>query len=177
MYISCIYNVLVEMVKADYLLWEIPQKSQEITSCEACTTLYSRNCFYDHPLMQQKTVLKGRWSVKWGLLRHAHAKSILFFSSNLKERHFLNSRNALAAVYTDILHLCCSKFTKKVVPILHKPTTRYVCTLLWSHTQVHLHVSCSVHAKSGGRWSHCSLVVADDRDFSVQSDRCMEFRS
>ena len=31
------------MVKANYLLWEIPQKSQEITTCEACTTLYTVN--------------------------------------------------------------------------------------------------------------------------------------
>ena len=43
--------------------------------------------FYNHPLVQQKPVLKGRWSVK---------------------------------------HLSCSKFTEKVVPSLHKPTTRYV---------------------------------------------------
>ena len=29
--------------------------------------------FYDHPLVQKKTVLKGRWSEKQGSLRHAHA--------------------------------------------------------------------------------------------------------
>ena len=32
--------------------------------------------------------------------------------------HFLNSRNTFAAVYTDILHLCHSMFTQKVVPSL-----------------------------------------------------------
>ena len=31
------------MAKADYLLWEVPQKSQEITSCEACATLHTVN--------------------------------------------------------------------------------------------------------------------------------------
>ena len=49
-------------------------------------------------------------------------------------RHFWTVPITLAAVYTDILHLCCSKFTLKVVPSLHKPTTKYMCTLLKSHT-------------------------------------------
>ena len=49
-----------------------------------------------------------------------------------------------------ILHLCCSKFAQKVVPILHSPTTKYMCTLLWSILQV----KGSVRAKSGGWWSH-----------------------
>ena len=38
---------------------------------------------------------------------------------------------------------------------IHKPTPRHMCTLLWSHTQVHVHVNCSVRVKSGSRWS-CS---------------------
>ena len=40
-----------------------------------CTTVETD--FYDHPLVQQKLVLKGRWSVKRGSLRQAHAKSTL----------------------------------------------------------------------------------------------------
>ena len=83
-------------------------------------------------------------------------------------RHFPNSRNALAAVYTDILHLCCSKFTQKVVPSLHKPTTRYMCTLLWSHTQVHVHVNGSVCAKSGGRWSRSAGSRSPQRLFCTE---------
>ena len=47
------------------------------------------------------------------------------FSSPQHGRHFQNSCNTLAAVYNDILRLCCSKF--------------YIWSLLWSHTQVHVH--------------------------------------
>ena len=32
---------------------------------------------YDHPLVEQKPVLKGRWFVKRGSLRQTHAKSTL----------------------------------------------------------------------------------------------------
>ena len=63
----------------------------------------------------------------------------------------------VATIYTDILHLCCSK----LVPSIHKPTTRYTCTLLWSHTQVHLHV----RAKSGGRWSRSAGSRSPQRLF------------
>ena len=84
-------------------------------------------------------------------------------------RHFPNSRNALAAVYTDILHLGCSKFAQKVVPSLHKPTTRYMCTLLWSHIQVHLHVNGSVCAKSCGRWSPSAGSRSPQRLFCTKS--------
>ena len=56
-------------------------KYHQTTYCTAVET-----AFYDHPLVQQKTVLKGRWSVKRESLRHAHAKSILFFSSNSKRK-------------------------------------------------------------------------------------------
>ena len=118
---------------------------------------YSRSCFLRSPLGAAKTSLNRRWSMKWGWLRHAHAKSTLFFSSNSKwNAFFLNSCKELAAVCTSILQLCCSKFTGMVVPSLHKPETRYMymCTLLWSHTQIHVHVNGSVHAKSGSHWSH-----------------------
>ena len=43
-------------------------------------------------------------------------------------RYFLNSHNPLAAVYTDILHLPCSKFTQKVVPSL-------LCTQAYNKVQ------------------------------------------
>ena len=55
--------------------------------------------FYDRPLVQQSLRLS---------MQSQH-----FSSPGIQRgRHFLNSPNALAAVYTDILHLCCSKFTK-----------------------------------------------------------------
>ena len=116
----------------------------------------------------KKPVLNSTWSVKHGLLRHAYmyAKSTLFFSSNWSPRHYQRSPNALAAEYTDILYHCCSKFTQKIVPSLHKPTTWYMCTLVWSHAQVHVHLNGSVHIKSGGCWS--CWAVDHHRDFSLQ---------
>ena len=72
---------------------------------------------------------------------------------NLSGRHFPNSRYALAAVYTDILPLCCSKFTQKVVP-----------TLTQANSKVHVY----------------STVVTETfhhRHFSVQNHPCTEFRS
>ena len=67
-------------------------------------------------------------------------------------RHFLNSCNALAAVYTYILHLCCSKFTQKVVPSLHKPITRYMCTLLCRYMYMWMAL-CMQNLVVGQRWS------------------------
>ena len=122
---------------------------------------YIRKCLYNHPFVQQKSVLKGRWSVKRGLLRHTHAKSTLFFSLNLKWKAFSNSRKALAAAYTDIFHDCCSKFTRKVVPSLHKPT----------YMKMALCVQNLVVA------GHVRQVVARHRGFPVWSDLRMEFRS
>ena len=87
-------------------------------------------------------------------------------------RHFLNSRNALAAtcIYTDILHLCCSKFTQKLVPSLHKPTTRYMCTAVhYGPILQVVHVNGSVHAKSGCRWSHSAGSRSPQRLFCTKS--------
>ena len=50
--------------------------------------MYSINCYSRPPLAAAKTVLNSRWSVKRGLLRLAHAKSTLLFSSNSKWKAF-----------------------------------------------------------------------------------------
>ena len=101
-----------------------------LLSLLACTV---ETPFYGHPLVKQKPVLNSRWSVKRGSLRHAHA-SHHFCSPQIQSRR--HSPMNLQLHTLDILHLCCSKFAQKVVPSLHKPTTRYMCsTLLWSHTQ------------------------------------------
>ena len=68
--------------------------------------MYSRNGFLRSPLGAAKTSLKRQVVCERGSLRQAHAKSTLSSPQNRSGRHFLNSRNALAAVYTDILHLC-----------------------------------------------------------------------
>ena len=115
--------------------------------------IYSRNCFLPPPLGAAKTSLKRQVDCKMrvaktGLhVQSQHLSSPLFPS----RRHFPRSPNTLAAVYTDILLLSCLKFTQKVVPSLHNQG--YMCTALWSHTQVHLHVNGFVRAKSGGCWS------------------------
>ena len=64
-------------------------------------------------------------------------------------RHFLNSCRAFAAVYTDILHPWCWKFTQSLVPSIHKPS-RYIFTLLWYRNW-----NGSVSGKYGSHWS-CS---------------------
>ena len=101
--------------------------------------LYSRNCFLQSPLGAAKTSLKRQVVCETRVANTCPCKVNTVFSQNSKRKAFLNSPNAHAALYTDILHLSCSKYTQKVVPSLHKPTTRYMymCTLLWSHTQVH----------------------------------------
>ena len=87
-----------------------------------------KTAIYNHPLVQQKPVLNSRWFVKPGSLRHAMQSQPVCFPQIRNGGIF-----PLAAVYTHILHICCSKCTQKVVPSLHKPTTtRYMCTLLWS---------------------------------------------
>ena len=97
---------------------------------------YSRNCYLRPPLGAAKTSLKQQAVCERGSLRHAIAKST-------------------AAVYTDIVHLCASKFTQKVVLSLPKPTTRYMCTQLWSHSPGEwLCASKSVHSWSPSSGSH-----------------------
>ena len=49
--------------------------SMNIFNMNICGTV--ETALYDHPLVQHKTVLKGRWFVKKGWLRHAHAMSTL----------------------------------------------------------------------------------------------------
>ena len=143
----------------ELLVWilytRISRHPQHYSQHNHCTERFFtvETAFYHHPLEQQKPVLNSRWSVKLGWLRHALAKSPLSSPQIWSGGHFPNSHNTLAAVYTDILSLCCSKFVQKVVPSLHKPTPWYMWTLLWSDTQVHLHVNGSLHAKSGCRWS------------------------
>ena len=62
-------------------------------------------------------------------------------------RHFLNSCRAFAAVYTDIIHPGCWKFSQRLVPSIHKPS-RYIFTLLCYRNR-----NGSVSAKPGGRRS------------------------
>ena len=131
--------------------------------------MYSRNCYLRPPLGAVKTMQSqnSKWSLKWGLLIHSPpCKS--------QWKHFLNIHNALAAVYTDILHLCGSKFKQKGVP--SKPTQAY--------NKVHVYSTVVPYS----RWmalcvqnrtvaGHVWQVVAHHRDFSVQNHPCMEFRS
>ena len=92
-----------------------------------------------------------------------------FSSTRIRgRRDFPNRRKALPVVFTDILHFCCQKFTQKVAPRFHKPTTSYMCTLLWSHTQVHLQVNGSVCAKFGDRWSRLAGSRSPQRLFWTQ---------
>ena len=100
--------------------------------------------------MQQKPVLNSWWSLKQGSIGHAHAKSTLLLLEFEGKAFSEQSQCTCSCWYLTSLLF---KVYKKVVPSLHKPTTRYMFTLRWSHTQVHLHVNGSVRAKSGGRWS------------------------
>ena len=89
---------------------------------------------------------------------------------------------ALAAVYTNILNLCCSKFSQKVVPNLHKPKTRCMCALLWSHTQVHLHVNGSVRAKFAWRslvtfGRYTVIRFSSPKNFRAKNFRVKNFAS
>ena len=74
----------------------------------------------NHPLVQQKPVLNCRCSLKRKLL--------------CQSQHFFFS----------------SKFTQKVVPSLHKPTTRYMCTLLCSYTPGEWLRVCKIWSRSAG---------------------------
>ena len=70
------------------------------------------------------------------------------------ESHSLNNRNALAAVYTDILHSCGSKFTQtwfKVCTIVLQGTCVFYCGPI-------IQVNGNVHAKPGCHW----LCLAGD---------------
>ena len=58
-------------------------------------------------------------------LRHAQAKSTLFFSSNWKWKAFPNSHNS--PVDTVIYYIFAAEvYTKGGSKLIHKPTTRYM---------------------------------------------------
>ena len=61
--------------------------------------MYSRNCFCQSPLGATKRVLKAMSSVKRGSLRHAYAKSTLFFSLNSKWKAFSDP-------FQQLQHIC-----------------------------------------------------------------------
>ena len=73
-------------------------------------------------------------------------------------RHFLNSSNVFK-----VLH----KWLFQAYTSLQQP--RYMCTLLWSHTRVNLHVNGSVRAKSGGRCSRSAGSRSPRRLFCTNS--------
>ena len=111
-----------------------------------------------------KTSLKRQVVCETRVARTSPCNVRTFFFLKLKQKRFSNSR-------TSILHLCCSNFTIKVVLSLLKPTTRYMCTLWWFNTQlhVHVHVNGSVHAKSGGRLSRLAGSHSPQRLFFTES--------
>ena len=110
---------------------------------------YSRNCFLRSPLGAAKNSLK----------RQVVCETRVAKTCPCKVNTFLLLKFEAEGIF---------QFTQKVVPSLHKPTTRYMCTLLWSHTQVHLHVNGSVHAKSGGRWSRSAGSRSPQRLFCTE---------
>ena len=98
-----------------------------------CLSQYSITAFYNHPFGVAKNSLKRQVVCETKVAKTCSCKIGMFLLLKFEaEGIFLMVVRSLAAVYTDILHLCCLKFIQKVVSSLHKPTTRYMCTLLWS---------------------------------------------
>ena len=65
--------------------------------------------FYDHPLVQQKPVLKRQVVCETRVAKTSPCKVNTFFSSKSKRfKTFSEQSQPFAAVYTDILHLCCA---------------------------------------------------------------------
>ena len=129
-------------------------------------------------LCVEKAVLNSRCSVKRGwLIRYAHARSTLFFSSNSKwfQQH--------ATVCTDTLYFAsllfkvdtkgCSKISQAYILInkVHVYSTLVpysgTCTCKWPCARkIWLHVA-----------GHVGQVVTHHRDFSVQNHPCIKFRA
>ena len=111
--------------------------------------------FYDHPFVQQKPALKGRWSVKWGSLRHAHAKSTL--SSTLisyilpvKVKH-----QGWFQAYTSLHQV---QMYSTVVPY----SGTFTCKWFWVQNLLVMHVrgSCSPQRHFCTEWSmHGNSVI------------------
>ena len=114
--------------------------------------MYSRNCFLRSLLRVAKTSLKQQVVCEQGSIRHAHAKSTLFFSNSKWKAFSKQSQCTCSCIHW---YLTFSRFTQKVVSSLHKPTTKYCTCVLHCGPilQVHVHLNGSVRAKSGGHWS------------------------
>ena len=97
--------------------------------------LYSRLCFLGSPLGAAKASLKGRWSVKWGLLRHADAKSTLFSPWNGGRRHVLNSHKHFQ-LYTLISYIfavqsLCKRWFQACTRLQQGTCVLYCGPILW----------------------------------------------
>ena len=122
------------------------------------------------PWCRKKPALKGRWSVKHGSLRQAHAKSTLSSPQNLSREHFYNSPNSPAAYKLMSYNVAVQSLHKRwfqAYPSLQQGT----CELYW------VPYSLWVQNLVVAAWSCLEGIVAHHRDFSVQSHPCMEFRS
>ena len=83
--------------------------------------------------VQQKPVFNSRWFVKRESLRHADAKSTLFFPWNLKWMPFSGTvamHLQLHTLHAYLISLWFKVYTKGGSEL----TRAYKCTLLWSHT-------------------------------------------
>ena len=118
---------------------------------------YSRNCYLRPPLGAAKTSLKQQVVCETRVAKTCPCKINTSSPQIGSGRHFQQS------------HLCCSKFTQRVVPSLHKPTTRSCVLYSGPHTQVHVDVHGSVHATSGSRWSHSAGHWSPQKLFCTKS--------
>ena len=139
---------------------------------------YSRHFFLQSPLDAGKPSLKQhRWSVKRGSLRHAHARSSLFFSSNSMWKAFSkpsqNTCNCMHWYLTSLLFKVCTKFQayiqayNKVHVLVCSTVVPYSCTCKWLCV-------CKIW------WSLVTSVwqvVAQQRKLSAQNHPCTEFQS
>ena len=116
---------------------------------------------YVHTVETAFSRLKGQMVCEMTVAKTSPCKANTFFSSKSKQK----TPSIVPAVYIDILYLCCSKFSlhkrwfQAYTSLQQSSCVLYqehyvLLTLLWSHTQVRVHVNRS---------------VLHNRDFSVQS--------
>ena len=104
---------------------------------------------YNHPLVQQKPVLNSGWSVYWGSLRHAHAKSTRFFSSNSRWKVFIWTVSTHLQPYAPTFYIFAAQ-------ILHKGGIKHCVLILQVHCTCTVHVNGFGCAISDCHWSRCA---------------------
>ena len=133
--------------------------------------IYSRNCFLRSPLGAAKNSLKRQVVCETRVAKTCPCKVNTFLLLQFEGEGIFRTVATNLQLYTLISYIFAVQSLHnmwfRAYTSLQQGTV-YMCTQMWSHTQVHLRVNGSVCAKSGGRWSRSAGSRSPQRLFCTK---------